>query len=152
LVVVGSDRESAEQVRRAFVEQVRMEQPARDAVAGGLVIGRSLEDVLRVMGGGDEITDDARDLGVVVVLDGGRVQVAHYVRPVERDAAGHLQRRPPGVLSARNASSGALDHFYWASTEELATRAGMERSEFEDAHDARTKQLSGLGSQPNARN
>ena len=32
--------------------------------------------------------------------------------------------------------SGALDHFYWAFTEELATRAGMTRASFEDEHDA----------------
>jgi len=149
LVVVGVARDPAENVRRAFVREIRASNPARDAIAGGVVIGRSLEDVLRVMGGGGELTDDARDLGVVLVLAGDRVAVAHYVRPVERDGAGHLQHRPPGVLSARDSGSGRLDHFYWGITEELATRAGMSRAEFEDDHEARVRQLSaaefGLG-------
>ena len=37
------------------------------------------------------------------------------------------------MLSARDDPSGRLDHFYWAFTEELATRAGITRGEFEDA-------------------
>ncbi len=92
------------------------------------MLAGSLEDVLRVLGGSSEISDDTRDLGVVLVFKDGRLSVAHYVRPIERDAAGHLQHRPPAVLSARDRTSGVLDHFYWAFTEELATRAG---------HDAR---------------
>jgi hypothetical protein len=121
---------------------VRTSQPARDAIAGGVVIGSSLEDVLRVFGGASEITDDTRDLGVVLVISDGRLQVAHYVRPVERDAAGHLQRRPPAVLGARDATTGDLDHFYWAYTDELATRAGITRQQLEDERDARARQLS----------
>ena len=106
LVVVAIDAATADEFRRAFTAQVRLTQPARDTVAGGAVVGRSLEDVLRVMGGATEITDDARDLGIVLVVVDGRLQVAHYVRPVERDAAGHLQHRPPAVLSARDSASG----------------------------------------------
>jgi hypothetical protein len=116
------------------------------------VLGRSLQDVLRVLGGGGELSDETRDLGIVLVVRDGRIDVAHYVRPVERDAAGHLQHRPPGVLSARNTATGELDHFYWAFTEELATRAGMTRNELEDEHDARVRQLRSIDSQPNARN
>lgn len=152
LVVVAPSAESAEGVRRAFVEQVRLDQPARDAVTGGVIIGRSLEDVLRVMGGGGELTDDARDLGVVLVLREGHVAVAHYVRPIERDAAGHLQHRPPAVLSARDEGSGQIDHYYWAFTEELATRVGMSRREFEDAHQARLRRLNGADLGPATRN
>jgi hypothetical protein len=152
LVVVARDRAAAEELRRAVFAEVRVAQPARDALAGGVVLGGSLADALRVLGGSDEITDDTRDLGVVLVEDAGRVRVAHYVRPVERDAAGHLQRRPPAVLSARNESSGSLDHFYWAYTEELATRAGLTRRELEDDRDARARRLVGADSQPNARN
>ena len=152
LVVASRERGPADELRRAFFEQVRASQPARDAIAGGVVVGGSLEDVLRVLGGGGEITDDTRDLGVVMIVGEGRVEIAHYVRPVERDAAGHLQHRPPAVLSARNASTGALDHFYWAFTEELATRAGISRRDLEDERDARALHLAGVDSQPNARN
>ena len=119
---------------------------------GGVVLGGSLEEVLRVLGGGGEITDDTRDLGVVLIVRDGKLGVAHYVRPVERDAAGHLQRRPPAVLAARDSQSGVLDHFYWAYTDELATRAGISRHELEDERDARARQLTIAGSQTNARN
>ena len=151
LVVASREREPAEALRGAFAQQVRA-RPARDAIAGGVVVGDSLEDVLRVLGGGGEITDDTRDLGVVMIVRDGRVEIAHYVRPVERDAAGHLQRRPPAVLSARNATTGAMDHFYWGFTEELATRAGISPRDLEDERDARALRLAGAGSQPNARN
>lgn len=141
LVVVSADVARAEDVRRAFAAQVRAAQPSRDAIAGGAIFGGSLEDILRLTGDTETVSDDARDLGVVLVFREGRLQVAHYVRPVERDAAGHLQHRPPAVLAARDAASGELDTFYWAFTEELATRAGMERAEFEDEHAARTRRL-----------
>lgn len=152
LVVAGTERVAAETLRRAFVDQVRATQPARDAVAGGVVVGGSLLDVLRVLGGGTEISDDTRDLGVVLIIREGRVSVAHYVRPVERDAAGHLQRRPPAVLSARATDAGALEHFYWAFTEELATRAAITRHELEDEQSLRSRRLAPTASQPNARN
>lgn len=142
LVVASTDRAAAEDLRRAFVEQVRQAQPSRDSIGGGVVLGGSFQDVLHVLGGGDEVTDDTRDLGVVLIVRDGRLAVAHYVRPVERDAAGHLQRRPPAVLSARDSSSGVLDHFYWAYTGELATRAGVTRHELEDEQDARARRLS----------
>ncbi len=142
LLIASADRISAERARKAFSDQVRSAQPSRDALAGGVVLGASLEDVLRVLGGGKEISDDTRDLGVVLILRDGRVQIAHYVRPIERDAAGHLQRRPPAVLAAREATSGVMDHFYWALTEELATRAGMTRHELEDEHQAGSSRLS----------
>jgi len=113
---------------------------------------RSIHDWERLVAAMGEITDDTRDLGVVMILREGRVEIAHYVRPVERDAAGHLQRRPPAVLSARNATTGAMDHFHWAFTDELATRAGISRRDLEDERDARALRLTGAGSQPDARN
>lgn len=142
LVVASTDRPAAEDLRRAIVDQVRVAQPSRDSVSGGVVLAGSLEDVLRVLGGENEITDDTRDLGVVLIVRDGRLAVAHYVRPVERDAAGHLQRRPPAVLAARDSASGVLDHFFWAYTDELATRAGTSRHELEDERDARARRLS----------
>ncbi|HEY7025547.1 MAG TPA: hypothetical protein VH371_11370 [Candidatus Limnocylindrales bacterium] len=141
LVVASHDQSSAEELRRAITDQVRAAQPGRDSIGGGVVIAGSLEDVLRVLGGEREITDDTRDLGVVLIISDGQVAVAHYVRPVERDAAGHLQRRPPAVLAARGSASGVLDSFYWAYTDELATRAGVTRGELEDERDARARRL-----------
>lgn len=155
VVVVGRDRALAEELRAALAAAVRSEQPARDAVPGGVFLGRSLQDILRVTGSAssdaahDAVPDEARDLGVVLVLDdAGKVAVAHYVRPVERDGAGHVQRRPPAVLSARDGASGTLDHFWWAFTDELATRCGVERAGLETEHEARARQLSDPDSIP----
>jgi hypothetical protein len=144
LVSASVDREAAARTRAAIARAVRATQPALDAVAGGTLIAGSLEDVLRLSTGtpdGAEVTDAARDLGVVVVRDQSHVTSAHYIRPVERDGAGHLQRRPPALLAAWNADSDRLDHFWWSITEELATRVGMERAAFEDEHERRVGQL-----------
>jgi hypothetical protein len=144
LVSASTDRGAAERTRAAVARAVRATQPALDSLAGGTLIAGSLEDVLRLSTGspdGGQVTDSARDLGVVLVRDGGHVTSAHYIRPVERDGAGHLQRRPPALLAARNPESGQLDHFWWSITEELADRAGMDRAGFEDEHQRRAGQL-----------
>ena len=154
LVSASPDRGAAERTRAAFARAARATQPGLDALPGGTVIAGSLEDVLRVSGGasasvgGGEVSDAARDLGLVIVRDTGHVTSAHYIRPVERDGAGHLQRRPPALLAAWNAERQALDHFWWSITEELATRVGMERAEFEDEHERRAGQLEGASDKP----
>ena len=139
---------------------------ADGAMPGGVLRGSSLEDALRAPGlqivaldpHGDahsheghapEIPDAARDMGVVVVLDEpaadgvAHVLRAHYVRPVERDIAGHTQRRPPALLSAAN-DEGRLDHFFWAINDELATRAEMDAADFEREHARRSRLLADL--------
>jgi len=135
---------------------------ADGAMPGGVLRGGSLEDALRMPGlqmavrdahgheGHDsDIPDDAREMGVVVVLgepaaDGvAHVLRAHYVRPVERDIAGHQQRRPPALLSAVN-DAGDLDHFFWAINDELATRTEMNAADFEREHARRSLLLADL--------
>jgi hypothetical protein len=161
LVVAARNRDHAAGIRQAFTSEVLADQPTRDAVAGGVVIGQSLEDVLRVLGAGHGlghdgeghehdagVPDEARDLGVVLVLGADRLAVAHYVRPVERDGAGHLQRRPPAVLGAWNDTAHDFDDFWWALTDELATRAGLTRPELEDAVEARRRGLADHDSVP----
>jgi hypothetical protein len=153
LVSASPDRGAAQRMRAAFSRAARATQPGLDALPGGTVIADSLEDVLRLSGSangrasssasGGEVSDAARDLGLVIVRDAGHVTSAHYIRPVERDGAGHLQRRPPALLAAWSTERQALDHFWWSITEELATRAGMERAEFEDEHERRAGQLAG---------
>ena len=153
LVVASPDRDAAEDLRAAFTAAVIERQPGRDALAGGVVVADSLESVLSRLGASSELPDEARDLGLVLIVRDARVAVAHYVRPVERDAAGHLQRRPPAVLSARD-EGGELDHFFWAVTDELATRAGMTRDDLEDESASRARWLTGAESgvgPPNAR-
>jgi hypothetical protein len=73
-----------------------------------------------------------------------RAVAVHYLRPVERDRQGHLQRRPPAVLAAWDRDADCLEHFAWAITPELASRVGRSQAEFEKEHAARTDYLSGL--------
>lgn len=99
----------------------------------------SLEDVLaRLAGpGAAAFRDRLSYLGLVLVLDegaGGRdgaVRVAHYLRPLSRDAGGHVQRLPPAVVAARDATTGELEDFSWGIGPELAARIGRTPGEFE---------------------
>lgn len=80
--------------------------------------------------------DEIRRLGVVLILrrlaaGERRVVAAHYLRPVERDAVGHLQRRLPVVLATWDQARDGLDHFAWGVTPELAARVGRGQAEFE---------------------
>jgi hypothetical protein len=148
LIVAGVEQDVAEKLRRAFAARVFAEQPTRDALAGGVVIGASLEDVLHRLGASadahhdHDVPDEVRDVGIVLVVRDGRVSVAHYVRPIERDAAGHLQRRPPAVLAAWNDEAARMDSFHWAVTDELAARAGITREQLENDRDSRARALS----------
>lgn len=117
--------------------------------SGGVLIADSLAEVLRLSGaiaGG--VPDELRELGVVVIVrevtDRPRVVAAHYVRRLERDAAGHLQRRPPAVLAAWDDGEARLEHFAWGVTAELADHAGMPVAEFERSHRERSAYLDTL--------
>lgn len=73
-----------------------------------------------------------------------RVAAAHYVRPVVRDAHGHVQRLPPAVLAAREVQTDRLEHFAWGVVGELAERAGLRPTEFEREQARRASYLGGL--------
>ncbi len=75
---------------------------------------------------------------------GFRVVACHYVRPLERDVAGHLQRRPPAVLATWDRERDVLEHYEWGITAELAMRVGLSRDEFEHEHVARSRLVAGL--------
>lgn len=154
LVVATTHGTSAgEELRTAMAALVGGGRTTADGtLPGGTVHGTSLEDLLRLGGAAEsaEVPDGARELGVVVVLgqpdlgDEVRLVRAHYVRPIERDAAGHTQRRPPALLSALDEEMSRLDHFFWAITDELATRVATEAHEFDVAHRRRSRLLSEL--------
>ncbi|MGH2407994.1 MAG: hypothetical protein ACRDF7_07960, partial [Candidatus Limnocylindrales bacterium] len=93
--------------------------------------------------------DELRNLGIVLILaaaSGGssRVASAHYIRPVERDAQGHLQRRPPAVLATWDQAGGGFDDFAWGILPELAARIAMEPGALTDERARRAKYLEGL--------
>jgi hypothetical protein len=105
----------------------------------------SLEAVVdRLANGPFRLTADERSrLGLVLVLgDVGagkplRIVAAHYIRPVARDAHGHVQALGPAVLATWNEASGAFDHFGWGVIPELALRTGRRAGDFEIELDAR---------------
>ncbi len=105
----------------------------------------------------DGLPEDAvRRLGLVLVLgtvpsvvpgpvvDRLRVISAHYLRPLERDAGGHVQRRPPAVLATWAHADDAFDHFAWGLTSELADRVDRSQASFEELQDARAAALAAL--------
>lgn len=92
--------------------------------------------------------DEQRALGLVVVIRDGRAIAVHYVRPVERDKEGHLQRRPPAVLATWDQDRGMFEHFAWGMTPELAARIGMAQSELEDLQRERAHTLSHVAPAP----
>ena len=94
--------------------------------------------------------DEIRRLGVVLIVRAfgrppiRRIVAAHYLRPLERDGQGHLQRRPPAVLATWDAERDVLDHFSWGLGPELAPRIGMIQADFERAQAVRARLLTDL--------
>jgi hypothetical protein len=114
--------------------------------------GSDLADVLAVLRRQGLSDDEISFLGVVLVLgstsppdmtpgSGGRVVAAHYLRPVARDAGGHVQRLGPAVLATWDAERGAYDHFEWAIYPELAARTGRRAGDLESEHGDRAERL-----------
>jgi hypothetical protein len=139
LVVASPLAEAAAELNAAFAQHGR----------GGVLLAGSLEEVLRLSGAAPgTFPDELRELGVVVVVGevGGwaRVMSAHYIRRLERDAAGHVQRRPPAVLAAWDAGDNRLEHFSWAITAELADHAGMSVDELDRKQADRAEFLTAL--------
>lgn len=102
----------------------------------------------------DGLPEDAvRRLGVVLVVgvapstsvgpvvDRARVLAAHYLRPTERDAQGHVQRRPPAVLATWVADRDTFDHFAWGLTPELADLVDRSQASFEELQVGRAMEL-----------
>jgi hypothetical protein len=101
------------------------------------------------------VDDELSRLGVVLVLldmDDGRrrVTAAHYVRPVARDAHGHLQRLGPAVLATWDPATDTFEQFGWGVAPELAARIGRRAGDFELEVDARRRFLEALIADPAA--
>ena len=103
--------------------------------------------------------DAVRRLGVVLVVglvpsvtpgpvtDRLRVLAAHYLRPLERDGGGHVQRRPPAVLATWDTAADAFDHFAWGVTGELADRVDRSQASFEELQSTRAAGLAALAAE-----
>jgi hypothetical protein len=112
-----------------------------------------LADVLAVYHGQGLADDEISFLGVVLVLgaDGeagggtsgspARVVAAHYLRPVARDAGGHVQRLGPAVLATWDPERSEYDHFAWGIYPELAARTGRRAGDLEREHLDRAERL-----------
>lgn len=99
--------------------------------------------------------DELSALGAVVVLGAlppvhlgapprRRVVAAHYLRPIARDAGGHVQRLPPAVLATLDVERDAFEHFGWGITPELAFRVGRRSGDYEREHERRMTFLDDL--------
>jgi hypothetical protein len=102
-------------------------------------------DLLKEMGLPE---DAARRLGLVAILDDvegrERCRVLHYLRPAERDGEGHVQRRPPAIISAWDPGSDAFEDYAWGVTPELADRVDRSQADFEDRRRDRASLLGRL--------
>jgi hypothetical protein len=105
--------------------------------------GQALPGVVETERGGPTAEAGTAEAGTA----GGtawRVAACHYVRPLERDVAGHVQRRPPAILATWDARRDRLEHFAWGVTTELAMRVGLGRDDFEREHGERTRAIAAL--------
>lgn len=75
---------------------------------------------------------------------GCRVVAAHYLRPVQRDVHGHVQRLAPAVLATWAGREGRFEHFAWGVVDELAGRTGRRPLEFEQEQARRSGYLAHL--------
>ena len=101
--------------------------------------------------------DEASLLGVVLVLGSGRevrgggsgerVIAAHYVRPLMRDAGGHLQRLAPAVLAVWDGAKDSFEHFAWGAMPELAARTGRRPGDVERELERRARHLRHLAAE-----
>jgi hypothetical protein len=116
------------------------------------VRGDRLEDVFERLGAPpvDASEDELSRLGLVLVLgeDGGRVTAAHYLRPVARDAHGHVQRLAPAVVATWNDANHRFEHFAWGIGDELADRIGLTPLDFEREQARRAETLATGASGP----
>jgi hypothetical protein len=118
---------------------------------GATIHADSLEEVFAQLSGPAVglTAEELSRLGLVLVLrlvPGGRrrLTAGHYIRPVVRDAGGHVQRLGPAVLATWDPARDVLDHFWWGILPELAERTGRRAGDFEAEQVRRASYLAGL--------
>jgi hypothetical protein len=131
------------------VDAQRLAALLRGGSALGLTLAADdLEAVIERLVNGGLPEDGVRRLGVVViagdVAGGLRCTVTHYLRPTERDAQGHVQRRPPAVLAAWDEGDDVFEDYAWGITPELADRVGRSQADLEERLADRERFLASL--------
>ncbi len=113
--------------------------------------GARLEHVLSALAAQPvgAMDDELTRLGMVLILaptgNGvSRVVAAHYLRPVSRDAEGHIHRFGPAVIATWDPGAARFEHFSWAITDELAGRTGVSTADFERGQQRRIELLRDL--------
>lgn len=149
IVVAGAPGTGRAALLAAFRE-LAAARPRAPSRLPAVVEGRSLEEVYAHLARPplEAGEDELRGLGAVVILDvvspgRRRVVAAHYVRPLERDGHGHVQRRPPALLAAWDGARDAFDDYAWGIVTELAERVGREPADFERERARRATLLAG---------
>jgi hypothetical protein len=127
----------------------RLAAMLRGGVALGVTLAAAdLEAVLARFAAMGLPEDGVRRLGLVVILEeterGLRCTSIHYLRPTERDGQGHLQRRPPAVLSAWDADTDTHEEYAWGITPELADRVDRSQADLEERQRDRARFLATL--------
>ncbi len=142
-LVIDADREAPTLSRLSSLLQ-------GGAGLGICVAAAGVPDVLeRLHDGPARLPYDAvRRLGVIVTLQattqGPRCAVVHYLRPAERDAQGHVQRRPPAILASWDAAADRYDDYAWGILHELAERVGLDPARLEDRQRGRAAFLAAV--------
>ncbi|HYL39982.1 MAG TPA: hypothetical protein VET90_01625 [Candidatus Binatus sp.] len=122
--------------------------------AGATLGASSLEELRNLLAGPPFLLSrpELTFLGCVLILappDGQpagplRVTVAHYVRPLARDAAGHPQELPPAVLATWDEARSRYEQFAWGVLPEIAARLGRKAGDLEADLHHRRDDLAGL--------
>lgn len=103
-----------------------------------LVGAPDLAGVLDVLARQGLTDDEASFLGVVLVVERRsevghepRLTVAHYLRPLVRDAGGHERRQRPAILATWEPGGDRWEDFAWGIGPDLAERCRMRAGDFE---------------------
>ncbi len=102
--------------------------------------------VLAAVGRGSEVAQEGSGSG----RSGGpwRIASAHYLRPLARDAGGHVQRLGPAVLSTWDPVRGQFEHYAWGVMAELAARIGERPADLEREQAHRARHLAEFAAAP----
>jgi len=123
-------------------------QELRDRLGAAPPVGLTADELsflgcVLVLGADDPSGIEASDptMGPVRPI---RVTVAHYVRPLHRDEAGHPQLLGPAVLATWDPEARAFEHFAWGVLPEIAARLGRKAGDLEADIHHRRDDLGGL--------